>query len=92
MVLDWLALSHHFEPDNISGVFFFLDIYIYYFILQYQPCLKACRILVPRPEIKPMPSAVEVWSLTHWILGNYPVRSLYHIYLMYEHLQKELFV
>ena len=39
-----------------------------------------------------MPSAVEVWSLTHWTLGNYPVRSLYHIYLMYENLQEELFV
>ena len=42
-VKDWLALSHHFEPDNISGVWFFffsLDIYIYYFILQYWSCLR----------------------------------------------------
>ena len=29
-VEDWLALSHHSEPDNISGVFgFFLDIYTF---------------------------------------------------------------
>ena len=26
----------------------------------------ACRILVPQPEIEPVPSALEVWSLSHW--------------------------
>ena len=26
----------------------------------------ACGILVPRPEIKPEPSAVKVWSPNHW--------------------------
>ena len=26
----------------------------------------ACWILVPQPEIKPMPLAVEVWILNHW--------------------------
>ena len=29
-------------------------------------CHAACRILVPRPGNKPLPSAVEVWSLNHW--------------------------
>ena len=26
----------------------------------------ACGILIPWPEIEPMPPAVEVWSLDHW--------------------------
>jgi len=26
----------------------------------------ACGILVPQPEIEPVPSALEVWSLNHW--------------------------
>ena len=26
----------------------------------------ACRILVPRPGIEPVPPAVEGWSLNHW--------------------------
>ena len=27
----------------------------------------ACGILVPRLGIEPVPSAMEVWSLNHWI-------------------------
>ena len=30
------------------------------------PCLLACGILVPRPEIQPQPSAVKVQSPNHW--------------------------
>ena len=28
----------------------------------------AGRILVPQPGIKPVPPAVEVWSLNHWTI------------------------
>ena len=32
----------------------------------------ACGILVPRPGIKPMPPAVEAWSLNHWPTREVP--------------------
>ena len=31
-----------------------------------------CGILVPQLGIKPMMSAVEVWSLNHWTTGEVP--------------------
>ena len=33
---------------------------------------SACEILVPRPGIKPVPLAVEVWSLNHWTAREFP--------------------
>ena len=33
----------------------------------------ACRILVPRPGIEPMPPALEVWILNHWITREVPL-------------------
>ena len=30
------------------------------------PCHVTCRILVPQPGIKPMPSTVEAGNLNHW--------------------------
>ena len=41
----------------LEVVFFF-----FFFFFSY----KACWILAPLPGIKPMPPAVEVWSLNHW--------------------------
>ena len=35
-------------------------------------CCGACRILVPRPGIEPVPPAVEVWGPNHWTTGNFP--------------------
>ena len=29
-------------------------------------------ILVPQPGIKPLPPAVEVWSVNHWTTGEFP--------------------
>ena len=34
-----------------------------------------CRILVPRPGIKPAPPAVEAWSPNHWTTREF------HIYI-----------
>ena len=36
-------------------------------------CPVACRILVPRPGIEPMPPALEVWILNHWITREVPL-------------------
>ena len=47
------------------GIFFF-----------FWPCLRVFAILAPQPGIKPMPSAVEAWSLNHWPPGNCHSRSL----------------
>ena len=33
----------------------------------------ACRMLVQRPEIEPMPPAVEAWSLNHWTTREVPL-------------------
>ena len=32
----------------------------------------ACEILIPQPEMEPMPSAVETWSLNHWTTSEVP--------------------
>ena len=32
----------------------------------------ACRILVPWPEIEPVPPAMEVWNLNHWSTKETP--------------------
>ena len=37
----------------------------------------ACRILVPRPGIKPMPPAVEAQSLHHCTTREVPGRTLF---------------
>ena len=35
-------------------------------------CHPACGILVPQPEIEPVPLAVEAWSLNHWTTREVP--------------------
>ena len=35
---------------------------------------EACGILVSRPEIELMPSAVKAWSPNHWTAQEFPVR------------------
>ena len=37
----------------------------------------ACRILVPRPGIEPVPPALEVWSLNHWTAREVPGPASY---------------
>ena len=38
----------------------------------------ACRILVPHLGIKPMPSVVEAWSLTHWTAREAPISYIFN--------------
>ena len=37
---------------------------------------KTCGILVPQPDLKPMPSAMEVWCLNHWTATEGPIRFI----------------
>ena len=57
-------LSFYIQP--IMLFFFFkthLDVlFILFFLLHF----RACRILVPWPEIEHVPPTVEVWSPRHW--------------------------
>ena len=54
--------------------FFFLvkkGVYVYFW-----RCCTACSFLVPQPGIKPVPPAVEAWSLNHWTTREVPdIRS-----------------
>ena len=41
----------------------------------------ACGILVPQPEIKPMPPPpVEAWSLNHWTTREVPIFLYFEMY------------
>ena len=46
--------------------------YIYLFIYLFKPRPTACGILVPLPGKEPVPSALGVWSLNHWIAREVP--------------------
>ena len=46
----------------------FVCLFVLFFCLfVFWPCHMACRILVPWWGTKPVPPAVGVWSLSHWI-------------------------
>ena len=45
---------------------------MFLFLFFFLPHCTACRILVPRPGIEPVPSAVEAWSLNHWTTREVP--------------------
>ena len=67
LVFPWrlLLLQHSLVPwihhrFPISSFFFFW------------PHWVACRVLVPRPGIEPVPPALGVWSLNHWIAREFP--------------------
>ena len=58
---------------NIVPVLYsrFLFIYIYISFIFWPPCAM-CGILVPKPGNKPVPSAVEAWSLNQWTAREVP--------------------
>ena len=60
---DWFFVFWLSRWLYVQRSFFF-----FFFLL----CHIACRLLVPRPGIKPMPSAVEVRSLNHWTTREVP--------------------
>ena len=59
MINCWLALFICFPASLYSSLNFVCS---FYFL--------ACRILVPRPEIKPTPHPLERWNFNHWTTGE----------------------
>ena len=57
--------------DAILYILFFIHLLLLF------GCV-ACGILVPDPGIKPMPSAVETWSLTHWAARESPISYIFN--------------
>ena len=47
-------------------------LFIFLFCFVFWPCRMACKILVPRPMIEPVPPAVEARSLNHWTAREVP--------------------
>ena len=66
-----LAGSVRMDPRLLAGLKFFLHVSLSLFFF---PGLVACGIFVPRPGIKPMPPAVEGWSLNHWTAREVPLQ------------------
>ena len=46
----------------------------FFFFFFFRPRHAACRILVPRPGIKPMPPALGAQSLNHWAAREVPLK------------------
>ena len=53
----------------------FYILFIYFFKI-FWPHHTACGILVPRPWIEPLCSALGVWSLNHWTAREVPILHL----------------
>ena len=45
----------------------------WFFSFFFWPPCAVCGILVHRPGIKPMPPAVEAWSINHWTARKVPI-------------------
>ena len=65
------------EEAGVWGVFVggFEYAYFLHLIFFFLPSHAECRILVPRPGIKPAPFTVEAGSLNHWTTREVPRRS-----------------
>ena len=55
----WNAFTIQFPHTHSTKMSFSFFFFFWY-------CCGACGILVPRPGMKPMPSAMAVWSLNPW--------------------------
>ena len=61
--------------ETHSFFFFFFvkkGVYVYFWW-----CCRTCRFLVPQPGIKPVPPAVEAWSLNHWARNTFLIKITY---------------
>ena len=71
------SLSHRLRP-LLSFCFLFCFVLRCYLFVYFWPCPVACRILFPRPGIKPSTSAVKVQSLNnHWTTREVPCLFLF---------------
>ena len=62
------VFEQHVSYSKCSEVVFIIII-----ILIFWPCHVAWGILVPRPGIEPVPSALEAWSFNHWTTSEIPL-------------------
>ena len=58
-----LRRTYHRENTHLGRI-----IFVFLFLLLL--CQAACGFLVPWPGIKPVPPALEAWSLNHWTAGK----------------------
>ena len=65
VMLTWVLMPAHCPAPDTQALFLqFLFSFSCYLFWEVHPI--ACRILVPWPEIKPLPPALEVQGLNHW--------------------------
>ena len=53
----------------------------YTFFFFFWPRCVLCGILVPQQGIRPMPPALEAWSLNHWTTREVPPHTFFTCYL-----------
>ena len=67
---DWVTeLNDWLRSTNWSN-------YLQFFSPCFLLCCTACRILLPKPRINPMPCAVKVWCLNQWTTRETPLQIL----------------
>ena len=67
-----LVLLLFFKKSKFSNGFQAGLLSYFIYLLFFWPHRAACGILVPRPGIKPVPSAVEAQSPNHWTTREFP--------------------
>ena len=71
MNLCLVKLLRHFLLENIITLH-----WIYFSLFNFFAEQCAYNIIVPQPEIEPMPSEVDTWSLNHWTTREVPYTEL----------------
>ena len=74
------SIFHHWKNPYCWPITVVLVKSIIIFIL-WGPCNMACGILAPWTGIKPVPLALEAWSLNHWIAMEVPQISFWIVVL-----------
>ena len=63
-------ILYHWATREIPSLWHLYKNYFNFFY--FWSCYMACGILVPHSGIKPVPPALEAWSLNHWITRKAP--------------------
>ena len=64
---------HQFGNKLVCKIFYFLNFPYSLFIFNFLAIWHGLWDLVPWPGIKPMPPALDVWSLNHWTAREIPL-------------------
>ena len=62
--------THSVDIDNVMNSIYYLLFCLFCFA--FWPYLEACKILLPRPGIEPLPLAVEAQNPNHWTSREFP--------------------